>query len=329
MQISISRRGRRLAVSTCVAAALLGAPLATPAGAAIADLRVEAGGQVLTDASFTTSTESIATDRSQPACGGTGQTKTIGGETALGVLAAAAERRPALQPLRISDKFSFGLLVCGVFDFTASDTGFWLYKVNHVSPEVGGEAFKLTGGEQVLWYFQDIARNRNTGDELVVEAPVRARENSTVRVTVYAYNGSGVRKPAAGAKVLFGDRATVADAAGRASGRLADGDTIRAGRAGDIPSAPVSVCIAEALSDCEPVRGKRIYGSDRGDRIKGTAGLDVIRSGGGNDRIDVRRGGGDRVRCGVGRRDRVRLSGDDQATSDCEIVNGRRRPKRG
>ena len=192
----MSRHGRRLVVSTCLAAALAAGPLAAQAGAEIADLRVEAGGQVLTNASYTTSTETVTTDRSRPACGGTGQRKTIQGLTAMGLLAAAAERRPALQPLRISDQFSFGLLVCGLFDFTASDTAFWLYKVNHRSPEVGGEAFKLSGGEEVLWYFQDTARNRNTGDELVVEAPARALENRDVEVTVYAYGPNGARRPA-------------------------------------------------------------------------------------------------------------------------------------
>ncbi len=62
MKSSISRRGRRLAASTCAAAAVLAAPLAAQANAAIADLRVEAGGQVLTNASYTTSTEEITTD---------------------------------------------------------------------------------------------------------------------------------------------------------------------------------------------------------------------------------------------------------------------------
>jgi hypothetical protein len=147
-------------------------------------------------------------------------------------------------------------------------------------------------------------------------------------VTVYAYNFSGARKPAAGSRVLFGERATVADAAGRARGRLTDGEAVRAGRRGDIPSAAVPVCVTEDVEDCPPVLGKRIYGGEGADRIRGTPGLDVVRSGRGNDRIDVRGGAEDRVRCGPGRRDRVRLLSDDRATSDCEIVNGRRR-KRG
>ena len=329
MQNSISRRGRRLATLACAAAALAATPLVAGADAAVSDLRVEAGGQVLTSASYTTETQSMTTDRSQPACGGTGQTRTVEGLTALGLLAAAADRRPPLQPLRISDKFSFGLLVCGVFDFTASNGAFWLYKVNHRSPDVSGEAFKLSGGEEVLWYFVDPSRNRNTGDELVVEAPVRTLERRDVQVTVYAYGPNGARRPAAGAKVFFGDRPRVADAAGRARGRIEDGEAIRAGRGRDIPSAPVPVCVAEVLEECAAARGKRIVGSDGADRIRGTAGADVIRSGAGNDRIDVRGGFDDRVRCGRGRHDRVRLGTSDAATRDCEIVNGRRRRARG
>ena len=61
------------------------------------------------------------------------------------------------------------------------------------------------------------------------------------------------------------------------------------------------------------------------DRLKGTPGADVIRSGAGNDTVDVRGGEVDRVRCGAGSRDRVRMNGKDRATADCEIVNGRRR----
>ena len=126
-------------------------------------------------------------------------------------------------------------------------------------------------------------------------------------------------------RAIFGDRPVIADRAGRAKARLAAGELIRAGRGRDIPSAPVPVCVAEVLEECAAVRGKRIVGSDRADRIRGTAGIDVIRSGAGNDRVDVRGGFDDRVRCGPGRRDRVRLGTSDAATSDCEIVNGRRR----
>lgn len=324
MQISISRHGRRLVGCTCAVAALAVAPAAAQAAPVVSDLRVEAGGVVVTSSSFPTDTQSLATDTSKPACGGTGQTKTLTGPTALGLLNSGSTVDSDLRPVRISDKFSFGLLVCGVGAFTASDTAFWLYKVNHVAPEVGSDAFKLTGGEQVLFYHQDVARNRNTGDELVVDAPARSRPGE-VEVTVSAYGFNGARKPAAGARVLFGDGSVTADAGGKARIRLTESRPVRAGRSGDIPSAPVRVCVAEDLDDCPAVRGKRIYGGGSADRLAGTPGGDVIRSGAGNDTIDVRGGDNDRVRCGKGARDRVRLDGADRSTADCEIVNGRRR----
>lgn len=328
MQISISNGGRTLVSFTCALGALAASSGLAHAAPVVSDLRVEAGGVVVTDSSFSTDTQSFTTDTGKPACGGTGQVKTLAGPTALGLLGSGSAVDADLRPLRISDKFSFGLLVCGIGASTASDTGFWLYKVNHVSPEVGGDAFKLTGGEQVLWFFQDTAANRNTGDELVVEAPARARSGE-VEVTVSAYAFNGARKPAAGAKVLFGDTAVVADANGKARMKLTESKHVRAGRSGDIPSAPVRVCVAADLGDCPSARGKRIYGSGGSDRLAGTPGDDVIRAGAGSDRIDVRGGNDDRVRCGKGVRDRVAIDGGDRVTRDCEIVNGRRRASAG
>lgn len=324
MQISISRHGRRLVISTCAAAMIAGAPAAAQAAPVVSDLRVEAGGVVLTDSSFPSDTQSLATDTTKPACGGTGQAKTLTGPTALGLLASAAAVDPDLRPVRVSDKFSFGLLLCGVGSFPASDSAFWLYKVNHVAPEVGSDSFKLTGAEQVLFYLEDAANNRNTGDELVVDAPARSRPGQ-VEVTVSAYGFNGARRAAAGARVVSGDGSAIADADGKARIDLSRSASVRAGRARDIPSEPVRVCVSADLGDCPAVRGKRIYGGDGPDRLKGTPGADVIRSGAGNDAIDVRGGGADRVRCGKGSRDRVRMNGADRATADCEIVNGRRR----
>jgi Ca2+-binding RTX toxin-like protein len=308
MQISISRHGRRLVMSTCAVAALAAASPPAQAAPVLSDLRVEAGGVVVTDSRFPTDTQSLTTDTGKP----------------LGLLGSGSSVDRDLRPVRISDRFSFGLLVCGVGAYPATDSGFWLYKVDHVSPEVGGDAFKLAGGEQVLWFFQDSARKRNTGDELVVEAPARARPGE-VEVTVSSYAFNGARKPAAGARVFFGDTtAVLADANGKARARVTQSTSVRAGRGGDIPSAPARVCVAADLDDCPSARGRRIYGSDRADRLAGTPGDDVVRAGAGNDTIDVRGGNDDRVRCGRGARDRVRANGGDRVTTDCEFVNGRR-----
>jgi Domain of unknown function (DUF4430)/RTX calcium-binding nonapeptide repeat (4 copies) len=324
MHSSVSRRARRLALPLAVAA--LAAPSAATAAPVTADLRVEAGGKTLVPGySYKTDTTSIPTDRRQPACGGTGAHKTIQNPTALGSLIDASRSRAALRPLGVSDRFSFGLLVCGVGPFMATESAFWLYKVNHVSPEVGADQFRIKNGDDVLWYLSDSSKNQNTGDELVVQAPVRVRQGAPVQVRVSAYSFDGKRTPAAGARVTFGQNSVVTDANGVATAQAGDAGTIvfRAGRGADIPSTPVKTCVGESLSDCSPVRGKRLYGSPRADRLSGGRGPDLITAGAGRDRIDVRGGRRDRVRCGPGR-DRVRLGRNDSARG-CEIVLRTRR----
>jgi Ca2+-binding RTX toxin-like protein len=324
MHISVSRSARRLALPLAVAA--LAAPSAATAAPATADLHVEAAGKALVPGySYKTDTTSITTDRRQPACGGSGARKTVQNPTALGSLIDASSSRAALRPLGVSDKFSFGLLVCGVGQFLASDTAFWLYKVNHVAPEVGGDQFRVKNGDDVLWYLSDSSKNQNTGDELVVQAPVRVKAGAPIQVRVAAFSFDGKSTPAAGARVSFGQNAVVTDATGVATARAGDAGTIvfRAGRGADIPSTPVKTCVGASLSDCSPVRGKRLFGSPRADRLSGGGGPDAIDSGAGRDRIDVRGGRRDRVRCGAGR-DRVRLDRNDSARG-CEIVLRTRR----
>ena len=319
MQISVSRSARRLALPFCVAA--LAAPSVAAAAPVSADLHVEAGGRALVPGyTYNTDTTAIGTDTRQPACGGSGATKTLQGPTALGTLIDASSTRAPLRPLGVSDKFSFGLLVCGVGDFLASDSAFWLYKVNHLSPEVGGDQFKVKSGDDVLWYFSDSSKNQNTGDELVVEAPVRAKAGAPIQVRVSAYAFNGARTPAAGAKVSFGQNEALTDASGVATVQAGSEGTIlfRAGRGSDIPSAIVKTCVGAELADCSPVRGRRLFGSARADRLSGGRGPDVIDAGAGRDRIDVRGGRRDRVRCGRGR-DTVRLDRNDSARG-CELV---------
>lgn len=330
MQISVvSRSARRLAVSACAIAALGAAlPAAASAKPVLADLRVEAGGKALAPGfSYLTDTTRIVTD-TRPACGGSGDRKRIGGPTALGVLIDAVRTRPALRPLGVSDRFDFGLFVCGVGDFLSSDEAFWLYKVDHVAPEVGGDQRRVRRGDEVLWYYSDTAADRNTGDELAIAAPARAKAGGELTATVFAYDAAGERSPAAGALVRYGRQGVRTDANGVARIAAADADLrLRATRGADIPSAPVTVCVAARLRRCSAARGARIFGTPGADRFRGTGGPDVISTGRGGDRVDVRRGGADRVRCGPGL-DRVRLGRGDRAARDCEIVNGRRRSGR-
>jgi len=197
MQISASRSARRLALSACALAVLGIAAPAAEAKPATPELRVEAGQKTLTSSqTYLTDTASITTDARKPACGGSGTKKTVPGPSALSVLIDAAELKPTLRPLAISDKFSFGLLVCGIGRSVASDTAFWLYKVNHVAPEVGADQRKVRAGDQVLWYFSNTGTGSNTGDELVLDAPVRVKSSTTFGVKVTAYDSAGnARRP--------------------------------------------------------------------------------------------------------------------------------------
>jgi hypothetical protein len=315
-------RSRINPAGAIVAAALIGA-LATPAAAgasAQADLRVEGAGRTLGAATYVTDTARLRTSRSA-ACGGSGAVKTLPGPTALGLLRSASAISRPLRPLGISDKFDFGLLVCGISRFTASgETSYWLYKVDHKSPEVGADQFRLRGGEQVLWFFSDYAAGVNTGDELALQAPARAGFGASIRVRVFAYDQNGRRTPAAGATV----HGATTDAQGRATIAAPDGGgrlDLRATRGADVPSERLSVCVGSS-ANCASRRGKRVFGSSRAERIAGSGGPDVIRAGAGDDRIGVRGGGPDTVRCGKGR-DRVSADGADRVARDCEIVRRR------
>ena len=190
-----------------------------------------------------------------------------------------------------------------------------------MAPEVAGEQFSLKRRAKVLWYFQDTVANVNTGDELAVTAPARARTGRAFTVTVSAYTASGARSAAAGARVAWNGGSATTDATGRASVTVARGGELRlrATRGADIPSAVQRTCVARRLSGCSPVRGLRLTGTAKADSLKGSAGPDAISAGGGSDRVDVRRGRADVIRCGSGR-DRVRMSRDDKA---CPRLRGR------
>jgi hypothetical protein len=310
----------RAAVATAVVAALA-APAAH--GAPVqSDLRVETGGSPLVGGTYVTDTVRIKTDRRE-ACGGSGDVKTVEGPTALGLLSDGARVHRALRPIGVSDQFDFGLFVCGVGSFVGSDSAFWLYKVDHLAPEVGADQLVLKGREEVLWYFSDAGRNVNTGDELVLKAPARARPGRPFDITVWAYDSKGARRPAADAQVT-GDGIVSTDANGKAQMVLDSRGTarLRAERGADIPSAIVRVCVDSVLSRCPARRGRLIFGTPGGDRIVGSAGPDRVSAFGGADRIAVRGGGRDRVRCGSGR-DRVRADRSDRVGRDCELVRRR------
>lgn len=229
----------RRAIPVVAVAATLSAGSVAQAKPVQANLRVEAAGKALDPGTtYATDTTKFKTD-TRMSCGGSGQTKTVKGATAMGLLGTAAAKNENLRPLGISDKFSFSLTVCGVgkyFGFESSS--YWLYKVNHKAAEVGGDAYKLKKGDQVLWFFQDTAAKVNTGDELVLQAPSKGTAGKSVKVTVWAYDINGKRKAAAGATV----NGQTTDASGHATITLGTKSLrLRATRGSDIASAPVSV----------------------------------------------------------------------------------------
>jgi hypothetical protein len=290
------------------------------------DLRVEAAnGRALTAERYQTFSTRVKTARQPPSCNGSGATKQLPGTTALGTLVDGSLVNRRLDPLLVSDEFSFGLLVCGVGGDNASgSTSFWLYKVNHIAPEIGGDQFAVKPGDDVLWYFVD--GSRNSGDELGLAAPARVQPGQQFDATVHAYDSAGVRRTVAGATVAGGGASGVTDASGVAHLTLnrSGNRTLRATLDPNIPSAPTKVCVNADLSKCAAARGTRIWGSRRSDPIHGTAGRDRILAGAGDDRIAVRRGSIDRVRCGRGR-DIVRAGLLDRVAGDCEIVRVRGR----
>jgi hypothetical protein len=289
------------------------------------DLRVEgANGRALTADRYETAGTKIKTTKQPPSCNGSGATKQLPGATALGTLVDGALVNRRLDPLLVSDEFSFGLLVCGVGgDNAGGASSFWLYKVNHVSPEVAADQFSVKAGDDVLWYFVNGAQN--SGDELALAAPARVRPGRQFDVSVSAYDFAGAKRPAAGATVAGGGATATTDATGVAHLTLnrTGNRTLRATLDPNIPSAPTKVCVNATLSKCAP-RGSRIWGSRRSESIAGTRGRDSILAGGGRDTIRVRRGSVDRVRCGRGK-DTVFAGVRDRVASDCERVHTRGR----
>ena len=317
----------RPVLSAALAACCLLALGGSVASASIpVDLRVEAGGgNALTADRYITDSTRVKTAKQPPSCNGSGKSKRLRGTTALGVLADGASVDRRLDPLLVSDEFSFGLFVCGVGGSNASGTtSYWSFKVNHVLPEIGADQFNLKPGDDVLWYFVDGAAN--SGDELVLTAPARVGRAADFVVQVTAYDFAGAARPVAGAVVKGADSDAVTDAQGQA--RVSDDDngtlTLRAVLDPNVPSAPTKVCVNDNPALCGTGRPGTIWGTRRAESIRGTAGRDRVVAGGGADVVNVRRGNVDRVRCGSGR-DVVRAGRRDRVARDCEVVRRRGR----
>lgn len=222
-----------LALSTAAVAVAKGVP---------ADLRVVgSGGKVLTEQTLQAGTTSVPTS-AKATCfgkgtGGSGKAVTIKGATALGLLGRAAKSTASLQPLLLTDAFDFGLGLCGIGGSEATSKLSWYLKVNHVNPELGGEAVKLHAGDEVLWALAAFPYP----DELALVAPDRAMPGQPFSVRAFSYDEKGKKKPAAGVTVSGAEAPTGGD--GRTTVVLEKPRRLIARHGKDIPSNREGVCV--------------------------------------------------------------------------------------
>jgi hypothetical protein len=297
-----------------VAAALALAITATSSTTASAtpafSLRVEAPGTTIDPGTYYAPRSPVNAQRGELAgsgnCVRTSGDIPLAGQTALGLVASAANANGALGPLLVAED-AFGKRICriGVFNETDSPFTGWLYRVNHVAPSLSGELTGLTRTDEVLWAFANFGSGENTGDELVVSAPLQ-NAPGTIPVTVKAVTFDGNVKNAPDGTVVTGGTSPVTTVGGVATVSVASGfATLRATGPGavptEIPSNQLRICAFANPADCPPSPGRSIVGTDLRDKFKGTGGPDTIRSRGGNDRVIVRGGGIDLVKCGKGK----------------------------
>lgn len=321
---------------TALAALLALAALPAGAGASVGvNLRVlNTEGKALAQLRQYTDTAQIKTDPDADCfgtgSGGSGRTATVNGSTALGVVHDAEATQKALRPVSVTDAFGFGLGICGFGGYKADDGHFWYLKVNHVESSVGGDQVKVSGGDEVVWY---LIRTDSCPppdffcgiSDLELQAPARARPNSSITVHVSAFSRTGVESNAEGADVAGGAAQALTGSDGNAQVKLGSAGVAQlfATRGRDIPSQYGTVCVADDIASCPAHRGLTIAGSDVADQIAGTPGPDKIKSRGGKDRIAVRGGGPDTVKCGGGV-DIVKADRTDRVAKNCEKI---RRPK--
>jgi hypothetical protein len=306
---------RRAALAACVFAALA-APSA--ADAVTTQLRVEAGGK---DIGFGYHyVHRSVTYKTSTACGGTGDSYTIDGPSALGLLFQAADVNRALRPVQVSDEFDFGKFVCGVADYEGSDTAYWLYKVDHVEAEVGGDQFPIDRShDEVLWYF--VNGTSNSGNELELRLHDQVVQvGEPVEVTVRQYDRNGKASPAKGVRLTGGARTKKNGTAQVVFNSTGTG-RIRGVRAPDIPTATEYLCVWKtSASECDDWRTGFVLGTDENDRMSGTDDPEPILGRAGDDRIKSRGDHrADTVGCGPGD-DVVRADQLDRVKRSCETV---------
>jgi len=312
---------KRAAIAACAFVVLA----AWPAGAdaVTTKLRVEADGHDI-GPGFRYVHDSVSY-KTSTACGGTGNSYTIDGPSALGLLIQAADFTSALRPVQVSDEFDFGKFVCGIGGFEGSDFDYWSYKVDHVLPEVGADQFPINRSHhEVLWYF--VHGTTNTGNELELELSDNiVQAGDPVEVTVRQYDASGAVSPAAGV-TLDGAGDAMTDANGKASVVFdqASRPFIRGVRGNDIQTDLLHLCVWEdSASECGKWLTGWTVGTGGDDRMRGTDNPERLAGRGGDDKINSRGdGAADSVRCGRGD-DVARVDKLDRVRRNCETVRRR------
>jgi hypothetical protein len=231
-------------VGPCALVLCLALVVTAVASATTATLRVVGKGNVvLAEQQVKSSTLKVKTSK-QATCfgagtGGSGKSVTVGGNTALGLLANGAKTISGLAPLSISDHYSFGLSLCGVGKSVGKPNGAsWYLKVNHKGATKSGSKVKIKTGDEVLW---DLAPSYPYPEELVLSAPQQASAGVPFAVHVYAYNEKGGHKPMKGATVTGATGPT--DANGMVMVTLNEPTLISAALGDAIPSAQEPVCL--------------------------------------------------------------------------------------
>jgi hypothetical protein len=230
-------------VAACTLALCMALAVSATASATTATLRVVGKGNVvLAEELVKTSDISVKTSPKATCLGagtgGSGKSVAVKGNTALGLLANGAKTIKQLSPLSITDKFSFGLAVCGVGKSVGKVNGpSWYLKVNHKVAMKSGDTVKIKAGDEVLW---DLAPSYPYPEELVLSAPQQATAGVPFAVHVYAYDEKGRRKPMKGATVTGATGPT--DAGGKVMVTLTEPTLISAAIGNAIPSAQEPVC---------------------------------------------------------------------------------------
>jgi Domain of unknown function (DUF4430) len=328
-----SRLGRCAAIAAAALAVLI---VAAPAAARTkwADIRVVTHtGRTLAEFRQYTGPTTVRASRKADCFGAdnpsSGERYRLDGPNALGILKDALPSDRALRPLLISDAFvddGFGLGVCSIGGFDTVDFSYWYLSVNREAASTGADLTPLHNGDDVLWYLTSGAES-GLPRELSLRGPASAKPGRPFTVKALRFGADGKASAAAGVTVTAdGKPVGRTGADGALAVRLPADATLQAtGTKDDVTSNRIRVCVSADSGGCPDVRGAKVFGSEHGDRIKGTPGWDRIAARGGADVVNLRSGGQDRASCGGGHDEVVLEAGDrnDHIAPSCERVSRR------